>query len=153
MTTVDVLTLIFALWGAILSTILGIRELRREKRNLRVFLEFITMYDRYQIVIVNSGYRPVTISRLSINGLPAYKGAPDPFDGLEIGPFLTEEDEKKLPLTLNDGEAITLEIGHMLQDRVSHGKGSLEILVYDAEGKVYKSKTVRAVAGDTNQNL
>jgi hypothetical protein len=153
MSPVDALALFFALWGAILSTVLGVRELRREKRNLRVFLEYVTGYERYQVVIVNTGFRPVTINAVSIEALPAYKGAPAPIDDeMETGPYLTEESEEKLPATLKDGDALTLEVDHLLQDRVSHGKGRLDALVYDAEGNLYKSTTTRVYHDETSQH-
>lgn len=104
----DVLTLIIALYGAVIGTILGIREIRREKREVQLFLEIIAKdrdINNVRIVIVNTGHRPVTIIRIGfrltfikfriLNLIKTFQN---------VVSFHFDELHDSLPVTLNDGE-------------------------------------------------
>ena len=53
----DWLTLIIAVYGAVISSILGFRELNNEKRRLKIFIEYAAFYETPQMTIVNVGHR------------------------------------------------------------------------------------------------
>lgn len=59
--TKDIITIILALYGATLSSILAIQETKKEKRSIQLFLDSYEFKACYKLVIVNIGYRPVTI--------------------------------------------------------------------------------------------
>lgn len=137
----EVLTLIIALWGAGLATILGIRELKKEQRRVKVILEFVRWVERYQLTIVNIGHRPITITEI---GMVAH------FKKDEVNPAHTEtvpsnavfelEPEKTtFPFNLTDGEYVNLPLSVVLSNYLAENKlNDLEIYVYDAEGHVFK---------------
>jgi len=66
MSTLDVITLILALWGSVLSTYLAIREVSKDKRKLNVHLEVVDFFQAYRLVITNIGIRPITIEQISL---------------------------------------------------------------------------------------
>jgi hypothetical protein len=66
METKDWITIFIAVWGAGLSTYLGIRELIKERRQIKLILEYITFREIVQLIVVNSGHRPVTITEIAI---------------------------------------------------------------------------------------
>jgi hypothetical protein len=138
MSTSDVLTLIIALWGAVISTILGIRELRKEKRNLWVVLERQVFVERFCVVITNIGYRPVTISSIFIGWTPEKKENNYPGEKIPASAMVDPEDDEKLPITLEDGQSIVLRVGQILSDMATSKNLRLGVIVYDSQGKKYQ---------------
>lgn len=63
----DWLVLIIALYGAIVSTILGVREIQKEYRKLSIFLVLDEWTFMYSITITNIGHRPMTLVDLYVN--------------------------------------------------------------------------------------
>ena len=57
----DVALFLIALWGAIISTILAVREILKERRSLNIFLKFYQFHGAYMLSIVNTGHRPINI--------------------------------------------------------------------------------------------
>ena len=62
----DVITLIIALYGAVLSTVNAVRDARRGKRKVQVFLDYHGFETRYKLMVINIGYRPVTLAECGI---------------------------------------------------------------------------------------
>lgn len=65
------ITLLLATYGAVLGTLsfvlsiyLATRERRKDKRVVKVILEFLAFAGLYQIRIVNTNFRPVTITNI-----------------------------------------------------------------------------------------
>lgn len=108
MSVTEILTLVIALWGAVLSTILGVHQLRRDRVQVEVkigwamTLSAIDSSEEYiSIQATNVGHRPVTIAS---------------------GGFLTSGDDSilvidnlpgadVLPKKLEDGDSVTLYFG------------------------------------------
>jgi hypothetical protein len=74
----NILTGLVALYGAALATYLGIRELRKERRDLLIILEHIPFYERVNFRLVNSGVRPITIVNIGMSVFQANDGVNPP---------------------------------------------------------------------------
>jgi hypothetical protein len=138
---IDILTLIIAIYGAGIASILGYRELRREKRRINIILEYVSWIEQTQLTIVNIGYRPITIADISAdigikqNGEIIWDRVP------RNTLFNTRIRQDAFPVTLSDGEHITLPL-ILFGDE--HLKENLaKISVYDIEGNVYKDFKTR----------
>jgi hypothetical protein len=110
----DWATLGIAVWGAGIASWLGYKELRREKRSLKIILERINWVERYQILITNVGHRPVTIIEVHL-GL-AMKNTPA-YDMVPTGAFWAYEEgyeEPKFPIVLKDGKMAQLHLRKLL---------------------------------------
>lgn len=137
-----IITAVVALYGAIVASFLALREFRREKRNVVVFLEFVYFYERYRLVIVNAGFRPVTITSLAIDIYdPKEK---DIIDSAPSNSILSpDEDENKIPVTIKDGEQITLWLTDVLRDMYLASDKKIIASVFDSEGHVFKTDQTR----------
>ena len=124
------LTLSLAMYGAILSSILGIREIMKEKRSIAIFLEYLPWHHSYSVVITNIGHRPITI-------MDMYVFIPE-LGALKRSAFWDDESIYPFPITLTDGQHISIKIQQNLGDSIYKADGNIEIAVFDAEGKTYK---------------
>ena len=127
MNILDSLTFILAIWGAILSTVLGLIKIREYRRNLKIYLEWQAFYERCHLVIANNGSRPVTIKRIIVRS---------PEDGWAGFTVLEEGEEKKLPLKLAYGDEGTFILNQEVDRNV--WTQVFELYVYDSEGNEYK---------------
>jgi hypothetical protein len=136
----DVLTLIVAAWGAGLATFLGIRELRREKRQVRVYLDYVAWYEVHEITVVNVGQRPVTIVSVGAHLQPWDKGKVGLFEGRPFEPDADPDlNQPVLPARLGDGEKITFAMPQHFHDLVTSGEHEAFAYARDAEGNTYAS--------------
>ena len=145
----EIVTLVLAVWGAILSTILGIREISREKRKIKVFLDHIDIVERDQLTVVNIGTRPITITKISCVIETKQDGTT--YTEQTPGDFFHDDYYKSdlkipLPKKLEDGEFVTI----LLADNIRFMSG-LNVVVYDSEGNSYKGFTARNY--DTKRGL
>ena len=126
-------TFYLALWGAIISTGLGIREIIIGKRNITIFL-VENNKKFYSITITNIGRRPITLMNLHIV-IPS-KGTVSLNSLLR---FEDGEDEVKspLPVTLTDGQRVTIKISLEFSKYIREEGKDISITVNDAEGTRY----------------
>ena len=126
MSTDQLITLGIALYGAILSTVLGIWELAKERRRITMFLQFGEFTMRYSIIITNVGHRPVTLLNLSV--LLPDEAIPQTalFDGGD--PF---------PITLADGQHLEAKLYETTSQFILAANGDPKIILRDAENRVY----------------
>jgi len=133
----DYITLGIAIWGALLSTILAIRNIQKDKRQIRVSCRLIEQTisqdgTPYNLIVgikaVNAGHRDV---RLEYAGLITKNGK------------YYVSDTKKLPVTLRDGDAVT--IGIKLDDaetrlrEISPSELYVWAYVKDTEGNFFRT--------------
>lgn len=131
------ITLFLAAWGAILSTILGVREFTKDRRSLKIFLEHVIWTEIKRIRIVNNGHRPVTIEQIFLEVRIKKLGPSDP---MPQNAFWSDEDDHKppeFPLTLEDGKMALFYVSRFVNEELEHPDRYLKIVVYDAEGNVY----------------
>ena len=123
----DDVTLFLAIYGTALSTFLAIREITKERRRIRIVLQYNEFGHRYSVVCTNIGRRPITLVNILI-AIPNQDAVPrnalrdinDPF-----------------PVTLNDGEHFLLEISNNISEYIYDVKGKITNELFDAEGKRY----------------
>lgn len=136
-----VLTGLVAIYGAGLSTYLGIRELRKEKRNLLIILEHIFFYERVYLRLVNSGVRPITIVSISMVVYEAEDGINPPHweevPGNSLVDTRSEDGSDLLPAHLKDGEQVVIPLLGVVSDILMRNNLIAKILVKDAEGHEY----------------
>ena len=141
----DILFVVLAIWGAGLSTYLGIRELSKEKRRIRIFVEHIHWVERFQLTLVNVGHRPVTITSVAMTMLYDEEGIGrlhrEPIYAMDL--FDIDEKSYPFPFTLSDGQHMDIPIKEDLG--MSAKSRQLEIQVFDAEGNVYSDYRFRNV--------
>ena len=139
MQTTDWITAIVALYAAVISSYLGYREIQKERRRIKLILEYISFTEIVQLIIVNSGHRPVTITEIAMaisikgtDGKEYTEGVPSNalFDPVDPG----------FPKLISDGQTIIFKLGPVLigeiMERFIKG-GKVYLSVYDAEGNVY----------------
>jgi hypothetical protein len=136
MTLLDIATLALATWGAALSTFLGFTELRKQKRRLRVVCEYVAFSERAQLVIINVGHRPVTVASVSI-------GAKMGDDWESVPSIAMFDDKNPFPLTLSDGEHITLPLVEQLAETLRQDPHGVQVTVYDIEGTAHNEVSMR----------
>jgi hypothetical protein len=131
-------TLVIALWGAVLSTILAIREITKDRRSLKIILESVHWMEIYRIVITNPAERPITITGIHLAVKP-HHGPLDPtIRSSAYWPVEEGYQPPDLPLTLKDGELAIFWLSEFMSNEVNKDRGNrLIINVYDAAGRTY----------------
>lgn len=158
--------LLIAVYAAILATFHYLTDRRKESRSIKVFLDFVSFYERYRTSAVNTGHRPVTLVdggyRLYLRGwlknlsLIRRQGKIRITWGLInkiVGDgfrLLVDEvaldmvcETVPLPATLADGESLVLQLTEAVVGRLISKDYYGEIYFRDAEGNEYKSKGQR----------
>jgi hypothetical protein len=127
----DLATSVLALYGALLSTMLGILELRRDRRRVSVILQYGQFSGGYSVIITNVGHRPVTIT-----GMFLALGRDQPFP---TGELELHNGQDLFPKTLTDGQTLVVRLPRGLTAHLDSEQEVLQITVYDAEGREYKN--------------
>lgn len=131
------ITFFLALWGAFLSTYLAFREIRKDKRSLKIILESVLWYERHRLVISNDGHRPITIDQISVVLADKRYGEaermPPGLLATESGQLVSDA----LPSTLEDGKMMVLYFSEGITEYLKDENKFLKIEVFDAEGNVY----------------
>jgi len=91
---------------------------------------FATFYEIAKLVINNSGYRPVTITGISMRH---FETPEDKFaDSVPANAmFNSKEEYDKIPFILKDGEQIELNLSGVLNNLVRDQKGRFVVVVED----------------------
>jgi hypothetical protein len=139
----DILTLILAAYGAILATVLGLRELQKERRTLSIILEYLLFYEVADLIITNVGHRPTTITRVAISVMGEQNGRTFWEDVPANAILRAEAKLDPLPITISDGEFTRLELNNLIGQAMLNGKGRVRITVYDIEGNEYTKFSTR----------
>jgi hypothetical protein len=124
-------TLGVAVWAAVISTVLGIQELNKRNRRLKITLELLSFAGRHQIIISNTGFRPITIRDINVyvddkNG-----------DSSRDDPWAPESENPAFPFTLQDGDTKTFMLTEYMTGYIFSKEHRLHIVVYDGEGHTY----------------
>lgn len=146
MTLAQILTLVIAIYGAVISTVLAVRAVRQDRRRVLIILEYVAFYERAQIVIVNIGHRPITIADIGMylqeeqSGNLVWSMVPRNalFDAGVQG-----EPEQHLPVPLTDGEHITIPLSRVVSERLLANRMKAHLCVYDTEGKAHRTFKTR----------
>lgn len=139
----EIITLIIAIYGAVLSTIIAIREFTKDKRRVKVVCRYAFAFPPgsnetlkfISISVVNTGHRPIQINQAGIM--------------LNDGNGITQLESKigkiPLPKKLEDGESLEImfdadKIEQALKNHENKKAKFTKAYVSDAEGNRYTSK-------------
>ena len=144
MTQIEIIALIIALivavYGAVVSTVLGINELLKTRRKVTLFLEYVAFYENYRLIVVNIGYRPITITNVAL-GIYRIEGGkkvfidPVPANAL----YSADHPSPSLPITLKDGDQAVFWLTSVLTETKFSEEDKIGVVVYDAEGREFKT--------------
>jgi hypothetical protein len=146
-TTAEILTLVVAVYAAILSTILGAAQFRREKRRIKVSCRLAVTalpagesVELVSIEAVNTGHRPIEIR---MAGLLMSNGHLFTQVASRLGPTL-------LPKKLYDGDSVAVffdldKAKLAIRDADIPGLRFTRALVRDAEGREYQTDVPEAI--------
>jgi hypothetical protein len=137
MSTNELLTLLVAAYGAGLATFLAIREIQKEKKRIRIFLQFTNWAETFTLKIINVGHRPITISSVSLLMKWPKKGIGRHDIVPEGSIFNVSGGGPKFPITLEDSEQIEMLFSDVVRDILSDENGEPTITVFDNEGRHY----------------
>jgi len=137
MSIAEIIAIILGIYSTIVSTILGIREVRRDRRRITVILEYIAWHERGQVTIVNSGHRPITVTEIGMSLFFKHEG-----DGYwdrvpRNAMFGQGVEHDSFPVIIRDGESITLPLSDVVSSYLSENRMKAKLSVYDVEGNKY----------------
>ena len=127
MTPLNWATLVIAIWGAVISSILAYHKIQEGRRNLNIFLEWQSFVEICHLVVVNNGKRPITIQKIIVRS---------PDDGWAGSPVIVKEELGKLPLKLTYGDEETFVLNERTQFAVYDEH--YELIINDADGNEYR---------------
>ena len=113
---------VVAIYAACVSTWLAYQE---QAKLLKMYIKFISFEERYQLILNNTGKRPITI--WSISATPS-----DGFDPIPPGAMFRDIN-LKIPIVLEPYGSLVLPISYPIEGEEDFPK----ITVYDIDGKVY----------------
>jgi hypothetical protein len=137
-----ILTIIIAVYSAILATFLGYKDLLRGRRKIALYIQFFAPYQKAKLIICNSGYRPITITSIR---MVIYKEKKKKFVDSENIPadkmFEDEHEYYKIPFSLKDGEMIDFILSETLIKRILEREDDevIKVVAVDAEGYFHSS--------------
>jgi len=139
--TLESLSLLLAVYGAVLSTILAIRELRKDKRKVSVTCKIWGIviggnvtWKLIKVTAVNSGHRPIVIESVGLN-----------ISGHKLIDLKPKSESAHLPKQIGDGEPISIlfdyaEVEKVFRKLEKPSNFACKLaFVCDAEGTEYKS--------------
>lgn len=132
--------IVIAIYGALLSTIgivVKLLDLKKEKRQLTIFLEQMLFFETYRLRLVNLGQRPINIREIGMNIIQKRDNVIVLDEAVPRKSMF--DDETDFPIGLTDGMEICLPLSHVLNDELSKAGSALSILVRDSEGNKYTS--------------
>jgi hypothetical protein len=123
----DDITLLLAVYSAVLSTILALKEITKERKFLKIILQYNEFGAWYSIVCTNVGHRPITLVNISIV-IPGQDAMPrNALYGLN----------DLFPVTLEDGDHCSFKLSLEISEYIYKVDGKIKIYLYDADGKSY----------------
>ena len=141
----DFLTLVIATWGAVLSTILGLHELRKEKSRLLIVLELVAFCDQMRLIIHNTGFQPVTITGVTFE-LLIRENNPEMWETVRHVYLFKDNNIIDFPVTILPGSSISSDLHNTqvygIQDKIRvvvkdiHGKECKEFKKYVLDEKI-----------------
>ena len=144
------LELIIAIYGALLATILAIIEIFKVRKKITIILEYVTFYERAQILITNSGHRSITLTGMTmetkIKDQDGFHWETVPQNAL----FDIEDGSSPFPVRIEDGESISIPLGTVVTGYLLQNKLTANLKIFDSEGNrysKYKSKILDGKLG------
>jgi hypothetical protein len=135
--------LAIALWGAIVSTVLGVIMIFENQRKLLITLTHFPHYQSQEMYVTNIGKRTVTIKEVGIRIIRTKEELInyDPLFSIPIFPIPEEDNRVILPVKIEEGES--LQFKFMVSEDDIYEKGRLQAYALDTSEKEYSTKEVR----------
>jgi hypothetical protein len=133
-----VVAIVTGLYSAILSSILALRETRRERRKVRARIEYDFRQGHYNLVIVNLGFRPVTLTGASLSTLVS--NGDEHWFPVEYDFLFASTETDPFPVTLGDGDHLRVRVNESLTPEWFE-QHRVRFQVYDAERNAYRVDT------------
>jgi hypothetical protein len=137
---IDIITIILAIYAALLSTVLGVIEILKNTKQLDIVIKTGTHTGKTEIIILNNSVKPIVIIDIScILCLPKDRREgfmPLPKNAI----FANIEDLAKFPFTLHEGESQIFVLGECITKEYNpftKERRNLSFTLYDANGKQY----------------
>jgi hypothetical protein len=124
------ITTFVAIYAALLSSYLGFREVKKEKRRINIYFEYFPFYEQGFLLINNIGNPKVVISDVSV----VVNDDPVPRNCIFDVPF----QEQLLPRTLSNGDFLHMPLSGNISHAIMLNKENVNMQIYDIEGNVYK---------------
>lgn len=123
------ITIFIAIYAALLSTVLGVRELLKEKRKLKIIIEDYPFYENGYLILLNIGNPKIIISDVSfmVAGEPAPANVIFDISSLDL-PF---------PCIIQSGDFVKLPLSGIIFSALRENKNDVKIGVFDIEGNIY----------------
>jgi hypothetical protein len=126
----ELVTLVVAIWGAALSTFLAVRQLRRDRPELRLFVMPThhpsgRLEAAWRVRVANPSARPIEVTTVALvdhNGLQA--SMEDPVPPIEV--CVQGRPVPGLPVILGDGESLEVVLPEPLPERFPRGAWALD---------------------------
>jgi hypothetical protein len=140
LSTSDPLALLVATYAVVVSTILAIREIRKDRRKITVTCKVFglvignqTKWKTIEVRAINNGHRPVEVVNVGLNSRRHRL----------IDPKFAS-DQSSLPARISDGESVPFSFDYAEIEKAFKGQGvsnfaCTSAFVCDAQGKQYKS--------------
>lgn len=141
----EIITLIIAIWGAVLSTIVFIQGLIRNRRKLKISLVHEYDSEKLKIHIVNAGEKPVEIRMINVNPhIHTFKFRCR--KQTQIGHIHYGEDIFEtipdLPKMLDSGNSCEYYLSNITAEKIFSNDMKVLITVFDSLSKKYKKHSV-----------
>ena len=138
----EIFKLILASYGALLSTGLLIYEIIKERKNIAIILEHVTWSGYVQIIVTNSGHRPITLAHMTMQTvIKEIEDENEHWEKVPQGSLFADDDP--FPKTIKDGESIVIPLGSVLSEYLIENRLTAQLSVFDTEGKAYSKFVTR----------
>lgn len=132
-----IMDLIIAIYGALLSTALLIYELLKHRKRLSIILQHVAWYETINIIITNTGHRPVTLTSLSMEVFIPDQSFWEPVPQTVL--FSEKMATDVFPTTIIVGDSISIPLGPILTQDLLKNRLNAKIIICDSEGKEYSN--------------
>jgi hypothetical protein len=137
------ISLIIAIYGALLSTGLFIHKILKDRKKLSIILEYIAWVEKFQIIITNSGHRPLTLTGISMK-VYIGEGVNAHWESIpQMDLFVYVQDAYPFPVIINAGEAISIPLEPTISGCHLKSQKTVMLSVFDTEGKEYSDFRTR----------
>lgn len=133
------------IYGAAISTILLIGKFTKEYRRVKIILEFQEWTETMQMIIVNTGHRPVNISNISMKIFIFHTTVESNqksggWEQVPANVLFESRDGRStpsLPAKIQDGEQLAFDLSEICTEYILQSNWKVKILVRDIEGHVF----------------
>lgn len=140
----EIITQVLAIWAAIISTVLAVVELRRNKPQVTIVFEKVDYVEIINMNVTNSGARTLTLTGFEI----VFVNQRGEIAPVEVPPkqnhFHETVREYPFPITLAVGEQVSLTLSEHLASPLMLGEYGARIRLHDSEGRVYTKYSTRS---------